>query len=343
MPYFALALLSLSSVQLACVQSADVPVTGDGGAGDEDDTPCNTQVIETWPASGALDVWLQPELSVSLDPPDASADLSLVDGDGQAAAATPAVVDSGAAWRLDLSEPLDADTSYTLQINHCNGSRSISFTTVNDPGAPEDLSTPTVYQLDPTHGRVVHPEYLNTALGPLWPDQPWLLSVHDDGGDLQLRIGGGQGSVQDFCLPTIDIDGASLVDDLHFSLGPTTLPLELDAGTMTLYDASLSATFAYDGGELAGIQLEALVDARDIAELGLMGDTADEVCAELARYGTPCDDCGDGNAWCLDTRWDSWTASRVDAVSELEQIDHVDCHPQCEDSWTNPTCNTAGW
>lgn len=338
-----LPLLATVLTLASCVQTADQPDTGVGGGGDDAGaSSCDSQVVETWPADGATDVWLQPRLEVLLDPPDPGADLRVIDPDGGRPAAAPAVLDGGGFWRLDLDQRLEPGTAYTFEVEHCNGTRIVRFTTVDSPGGPDSLDDPRAYSFQPLYGRLVTPDGLDRALAPLWPDHPWLLSLWQTKDGVGMRMGAGSGAVQNTCIPTQELPTAHLEDDLHLTLGPTSASLGLEPGSVTLHDLVLAGTFAFDGGEIAGLELETTLDARDLVALGLLGDSVEEVCEELARDGVSCEACADGTQACVDARWDSWTASYQE-LATVEEITHLNCHPDCTASYTNPLCDTSKW
>jgi len=334
-------------VAIACIDSALSPDAGSAGVGEDAGVDCGARVVDRSLIDGAEDVWLQPELAVTLDPPDASADLRVVDATGTELRGVPAVTGEGASWRLELDAPLTAGAAYSFIVDHCGGSEQIDFTTVDDPGAPASLSVPRTYSVQPADGRAAEPAGVDRALAPLLPTWPWLLSLVEEGGaeggeGLALRVAAGAGQVQDTCIPTEELPTASLVDGVHFELGPATVRLELEVGTLTLYELELTGTFAHDGDEVAGVTLSAVLDARDIASLSLMGDTPEDVCTAFARQDVACEDCGDGVEQCVRARFDSWTWG-YDAATDVEEILFPDCHPDCADSYTNPVCDTLDW
>jgi len=328
---------------LACIQTAPpVDTAGDGGGADGGGVACDMQVVAQWPADGASDTWLQPTVQVDLSPADPTASLVLKDDQGVAVSATAAYLQEGATVQLQLAEPLAEGATYTVVADTCAGASQWSFTTVDAPGLPAELDSQAVsYRLDPRYGRLLSPAGLDLALAPLLPDGPWLLGVARTDAGLSLRLGASSGQTQDTCVRTQELPDASL-DDTHLYLGPVTASLDLVPGALTLHDLRLQATFAHEGGELAGLELELVLDARDLAALGTLGADRGAVCASLAETDVSCGACADGVLACVSTRWDSITAPIQDGLS-VQDIPSPDCHPDCAASWSNPACNASGW
>ena len=66
-----------------------------------------------------------------------------------------------------------------------------------------------------------------------------------------------------------------------------------------MYQMHLEGTFSPDGADMGGAWIGGLVDTRNLGPLLDIGVGDDVVCEYLTVFGVTCEDCGEGDDFCL--------------------------------------------
>jgi hypothetical protein len=211
---------------------------------------------------------------------------------------------------LAPEEPLAPLTSYTLTVDACEQTWSVSFTT-SAYGSPVEgggenlLDRSWVLEM----GRVnwTEPEGASELLSVFFTE-PLLLGVQRvEGNLLDLLVGIGvftdlNGFEQLQGRGTWDVLGVTLTEQGWFEGRADAIHFTYDGVDIPVYEFGLQGTFSSDGSAIAGASVEGLVDTRNIPLLfGL--DQPDFICTTYAAdYGLECTPCPDGELLCLDLK-----------------------------------------
>ena len=277
---------------------------GNEGTGGDD---CEAVVGDFEPESGTTGFYYRDTFQVTFDEDarDLGATATLVDSAGTDVGVSMSFDDTGFKAELIPSSPLEANTDYTLTVNVCTDSASAAFTT-SEYGAtlgidPTALAGAT-YNFSLGEADYTQPEGLGPVLASFLTE-PLLIGVSEATGS-ELRILGTQGSgsgsdvVPDPAYDIWDFGNASL-DGAYFQSAPTNIELGYDCASIPIYDFTLQGTFAADGSSIGGGSAIGLGDSRDMGCLIGAGSDPAALCNYAAAVGFTCENCPDGNPYCL--------------------------------------------
>ena len=298
--------LVILAAALAACSGSDKDTTGDtGAAGDDDDNACTNSITAQFPENGATDVYYKTDVRFTLVAEDPTATVVLTDAAG--ATVNGSSTSSGllVTWSGDDLQP---STTYTATLTYECGEASVSWTTSNVGGPTTVDLTGRVYGLDPANGQWVQPQGVGDLLASQLGDTQIFLAVTAVGATDITMIGAiGSANVQDECSPSIAFPPANWTDP-YFSLQSDALPLEVSGFTINIENLDLSGAFAPDGSMIAGGSLKGSVDTRPLGEAFGLDGGDNAVCDLVSTFGVPCEDCGNGEIYCLSVWVDSMNA-----------------------------------
>lgn len=294
-----------SSAEFVPRDSGEIVDTDDPGT--TGNTDCDAVVQSFSPESGTTEVYYRAPLEVAFDE-DASAlspTFTLADAAGTEVGTAVTFDDTGFKATVEITEGLEALTEYTLTVDICQSTSAMAFTTSAYGGSLSvDASTlaGATYNFSLGDANYTQPE----GLGPLlasFLDAPLLIGVDTVEGSIVNILGtqgmdSGSGTVPD---PDFDIwdFGPATLDGAYFASSPTDIELQYDCATIPIYDFALDGTFAADGTSIGGGHAVGLGDSRDMGCLLGAGSDPAAICNYAATFGFACDECPDGNPWCL--------------------------------------------
>ena len=327
MKRYALPLLALPFL-LSCTKNA-------ADTGPTDDS-CGVEIDETLPATGQTDWYYRSALSFELSDPDDTAVLS-VDG----VSGTSSLSDDAEMVYFTPDVPLSPNTSYTATLEYCTGSASVDFSTseLGDPVDPDSLVGRT-HALDLGSGRIVIPEGVGSLLEG-YLDYTIFLGVDSASADSILLVGAVANeedpTQQDYCTPTLDFPEADFSESPYYVIGPANTTLDVAGYSIEIGELFVSGTYSSDGTWMGGGVLAGSIDTRPLG--ALLGDDEEEgaICDLVGGFGVDCENCTDGEPFCLAIEIVDMTAEEADGLS-LEVIEMENCHEQCPDSASNSEC-----
>ncbi len=132
-------------------------------------------------------------------------------------------------------------------------------------------------------------------------------------GTLDVLLAPAAGGAQDLCQVSHGFDADYGADPfLTADLGSFTWSVEgLD---LDVLGGTLEATVAPDGSWLSGAELTMVTDTRGLNDLFLLPPGDDQVCEFYAALGIACEDCGNGDEYCLSYRVVDVPAEEVPAT-----------------------------
>ena len=302
--------------------SAPADDTGHPDTQDTQDStpPCTATVVSNFPEDGATDVALDATPSVVLSEADPSATLeSDIPG-------TFTVSDDGLTLTWVADGALDPDTTYSVSTTTCASSDSFSFTTIAAE-TPSFLVDRT-WELDLAGGTITEPALLDSLIGDSLV--PGLLGVSAAGpGTVDLRVAAyddTDASVhQDYCLATSDVDGASYDAGVVHGYADEIWVTLIAGDPVPVYHLDFSGEWSDDGTEFSHGVLQGQLDARYVSDW--MSMTADQLCALATTFGFPCDDCPDGEKYCVGMRIEDLSGAEIPTT--LVEVTASDC-PGCD-------------
>ncbi|HCH62824.1 MAG TPA: hypothetical protein DFR83_08475 [Deltaproteobacteria bacterium] len=240
---------------------------------------------------------------------------TLTDGAGDAMSATFAFDETGFSAEITPEQTLDPSTAYELAIDVCGNSATTDFQT-SDLGLPvrdglESLDTNT-YVFNIGDASFTEPAGLGAVLTSFM-DTPLLLHVMDASSstvDLAL-MQGRERSDGSFDVDSDVIVFSSRPLDVAFFELETDWSIEYGCATIPMYEMALQGTFSSDGERIGGGRLTTLLDTRDMGCLAGLGSDPDAICSLGDTFGVSCEDCPDGNPWCMSTHARLETFERV--------------------------------
>ena len=120
---------------------------------------------------------------------------------------------------------------------------------------------------------------------------PWILGAQgyrDDLGNYQ----------QSATEPTFDFPLSQWPEKPFFEVIAPTVDISVQGVSVSIYDFSLSGTFAPDGSSLGGAKVQGLGDTRNMGPL-IGKDDPGAICEQAASLGVSCTDCPDGSPYCM--------------------------------------------
>ena len=102
---------------------------------------------------------------------------------------------------------------------------------------------------------------------------------------------------QDLCAATADLADGDLSANPYFVVGPTELTMEASGVAITLFELEVSGVFVDDGDAIEDGEITGLIDTRPLDSLVGGGEGA--VCDLVGSFGASCEDCPDGDTFCL--------------------------------------------
>jgi hypothetical protein len=350
-------IIALLPLALAC--DSETSVLNENTSPDTDpviDTPdCDGMARVLSPASdGQSDFYFRDEISFEINQGEDEALITLADAQGEPITGTtwvdPVTLTEG--WtRLVFTPdgPLAPSTAHTATLSYCGGSPAVDFSTsaLGTPMENPEVISGRIFEIDLATARVTQPSQVAQALLTL-VDHSLMVSVdHADLNGLELTIAAAQRvtGIQDTCIPTLNMEvEGDLAGPPTFSVGPVDFEFDLAGYAVTLFDATVDATFAADGSYFAGGRLSGTLDARDIVD-ALAGrgvlpiEDADAICEVITQVGLACTPCADGEDLCLNIEVEQVQGELTE--HRIEVIADFDCHEGCEDACENEDCTTA--
>ncbi|TNE90883.1 MAG: hypothetical protein EP330_07135 [Deltaproteobacteria bacterium] len=302
----------------ACTEG-DTDTDADSDSDSDTDTDCPNRVEEVFPRVGTTDAYVGTTIEARLDVPDANAVLAVPGVVGTSAIDGTRVV-------FTPSAPLTPSTAYTPLITwgfDCELTWDFSTSAAGAPVDPSLLVGKT-YDLDLESGRFVKPEGVGSLLGKYLGRAPLLLGVTSASStEVALRVApANDASTQDVCQQSIDVT-APLDTPLFGPTDPFSFLLPVEGVTAPVDDASLSGAFGPGGDSLAGVRLTGRIDTRPLVELIETGGAPEALCDLSASIGVYCEDCGNGDVFCLPLEVDSLQATAV-SIALADQSDPYD-------------------
>ena len=309
--------------------------TDDNDDNDENDDSCTVELESSTPDDGEAGVYWRDAIVVTLDGPDETAAVTVVDGAGNAVDGETANTDGLVTWTA--LDGLTPSSEHTATLAWCGGEEAVSFTT-SDLGSPLETDIDgNAYLLDLGSATLVEPAGLGAFLdGAL--DIQLLVSVAVVGSELDF-IGAATEdgtSEQDECAPTFGFERIDFSAEPFFEAGPIDLPVDILDTSLTLWGMYLSGTFEADGGGMSAMGLEGALDIRELGPAfgdltgGLIDLTdPDTACGTITLFGVSCQACpsGDGD-YCIGVDLDDIEADLTD--STVVPIEPEDISDECE-------------
>ena len=331
----------------SCVDENDAdetaPDANDGEGEDTDvnddddgnDDSCTVELDSTSPADGDAGVYWRDAIVFSLDGPDETATVSVIDGNGAAVSGDLENDDGLVTWTA--LNGLTPSSEHTATVAWCGGEEAVSFTT-SDLGAPLETDIDgNAYLIDLGSATLVEPAGLGAFLdGAL--DIQLLVSVAVVGSELDFIGAATEADTleQDECAPTFGFERIDFSAEPFFEAGPIDLPVDILDTSLTLWGMYLSGTFEADGGGMSAMGLEGALDIRELGPAfgdltgGLIDlSDPDTACGTIGLFGVSCQSCpsGDGD-YCIGVDLDDIEADLTD--STVVPIELEDISEECE-------------
>ena len=317
------------------------------GGDSTDDTgtidPCVANSVEdVFPADGVTNAYYRTVIDIELDDADDSATLTVSAGGSAVAGTTTA---DGNMLTFTPDSPLSSSTEHEVEITWADGACTVttSFTT-SDVGAA--ISDPSglignAYDLDLESGRFVEPAGIGSLLGKFLGDVTLYLSVTDVGTS-DITMVGALGdetdpTQQSACDPTIPFPTADFSDNPFFEVDATGSTTTISAAGLDIAidDLRVSGAFAPDGSYISGGVLAGSIDTRPLVDLVEEGGAPEAICDLAASIGVECEDCGNGEVYCLSLFVDNLSAALATgtSISEINDVctDVADAVNVCPD------------
>jgi hypothetical protein len=313
---------------LACQPTIDAERLLDTGwfedTGSFDSETCPHYVAETSPVAGTADWYWRDAVTVWGNTRKADFyDAKLFDADGFLVADEEVWDDVANTFTLGADLVLAADTEHRLQVDDCRGRTEVTFTT-SSFGAPllHEASSlvDTTWNVDLVSAEWVEPGGFS-ALMALYFTVPLLVGVQwADDETIDLKGAAGYETTEGALLqdpyeaswefPRADFTKAPFfkaqTEEVRFTYAGFAIPVT---------DFELSATISADASELGGGVIEGLGDTRYLG--GIIDSSNPDpatVCNLAATVGATCQDCPDGEPYCLFLQAEQVTAERVDGL-----------------------------
>lgn len=305
-----LGVTTLAVFALCSGACAPGPAGQDSGEGMVD---CDVTIDETWPAQGATDAYWRDAVEFRLSGPDSTA-LVVADFDG-----AQSWEDDGTSLVYTPDAPLEPSSSYTVGLDYCHGSPSITFETssyglpIEDPEALPGQA----YLVDLTAGRFVTGGSMAEGLSMFFTRSILfeVLSVGHDELSIRAGVSTARGEAQDPCYLSVDIDEVDGEEAPYFELSIEDFTFGAYRGELRMYEFTMRGTIAPDGSSVGGVSYEVTVLAEELA--GILGVEPDRICDLLDDLGASCEPCpGSADESCVTVGADRIEAPRLDAGIE---------------------------
>jgi hypothetical protein len=350
-------IIALLPLALACETQTNV--LNENTTPDTDpviDTPdCDGMARVLSPASdGQSDFYFRDDIAFEINQGEEEAEITLADAQGEPVPGTTwlDVVVLTEGWtRLVFTPdgPLAPSTGHTATLSYCGGSPTVDFSTsaLGTPVHSPEVISGRTYEINLSAARVTQPSQVAQALLSLVDHSLMVFVDHADLNGLDLTIAAADKitGIQDTCIPTLNMEvEGDLSGPPTFSVGPVDFEFDLAGYGVTLFDATIDATFAADGSYFAGGHLSGTLDARDIVD-ALAGrdvlpiEDADAICEVISQVGLECTPCADGAVLCLNIEVEQIKGELTE--HPIEVVSDFDCHEGCEDACENEECTTA--
>ncbi len=301
MPLFAL---------LAC-PGPDTNATKDSGdpSGNPDDSGdtganCEVHLTSISPTDGAVSVFYRDLLVLSFDGDGSAATIAVTDDAGTAVAVTEAWQDGNVQVWLDAE--LSAATTYDVAVSLCGNDYATSFTT-SDVGKPLEVQYESMvgrtYAFSLNEANITTPSIIE-GFDDDYFTQPLLFMIQeaDESGVTFLGAPGvkdGSTYSQDTEAPTWDFPAADFTEQPYFETHADYIELAYRGTPIPISDFAFTGVFLADGSAIVEATVEGLVDTREMYEFLGLPENPEAICDYASGFGVYCEECPDGNAYCL--------------------------------------------
>ena len=289
-------------------EETDVPSGIDTGWFDDTDhlVPCEDLVTSANPVDGDTDWYWREPIRVRVETEGADAYAAEVRQEGIPLTSELVWDESGLAFTLDTPVPLVPETDHQLVLVDCQGTTVHQFRT-NAFGLPLTEGTGSLwgntYVVDLAAAEWIEPGGFGSILQ-IYFSAPILVGVtYAQGSDIDLMGAVGYRNdlgeiLQDPTQDTFDFPVAANTDLPWFQASSDIL-VTIDGVPITIYGFELSGTFAPDGSALGGATVEGLGDTRAMGALVDRPGDEGALCEMAGSLGAQCQDCPDGEPYCL--------------------------------------------
>lgn len=319
-----------AALLVACSGEKSGSPTGDtgGSVGDDDDDSCGNGVATRFPASGDVDVYFRTDVRFGLNAEETTATIAVADSAGATVNGTTSVAGPLVTWSGDDLAP---NTAYTATLTYSCGTDQITFTTSATGTATGIDLTGRVYALDLANGDWVKPPGVGALLASQLADTQVMVSpTAQSATDITMTGAIGSAGVQDLCSPTIAFPPATWSDP-SFSLSSDILPLVVAGFTIEIQNLDLSGAFAPDASRIQGAALLGTIDTRPLGVAFDLGSTDNAVCQLVSTFGVSCEECTDGEPYCLSVYIDAVDAPYLNGTTLVPRSDaDIAADPACQ-------------
>lgn len=301
---------------------ADADTDADGDSDSDSDADCDAIVESTVPRDGTTDVYHRSAVEFELSEPDDDAEIT-------------ASFDGELSWRGNTAvytplEPLDLDSQYSATLDYCGGIETIEFRTsdIGEPMEDADDLVGHTFALNLGDARFVEPPGIGTLLKE-YLTVDYLLGITEVGRgsiDMIMALGREESDPpeQDFCNVTLAAPTADFADAPYFETEAQTVEMNVSGYTVEIYDMQFGGTFAADGESIGGIVFVGTMDTRALYPLIDADGDEGTMCELVPSFGVECEECPDGEPYCLRLHLDNATADEVRGLTLLD-IDDAGC------------------
>ena len=281
----------------------------DVGDDDDDDDGCSVELAAEFPEDGATNALFRTDVIATLSEEDPGASIE-VDG-----VAGMSMVE-GVLVSFTPDAPLAPNTAYTATLTTSCGTESWSFTTSDLGGATNEAElTDGSYSLNLSSGTWILPPGVGKFIGDLVGDVEVLFGVTAvNATSLEMigALGDGSGN-PDICYPTLDIPVDPTWENPYFELEAPQLLIAVEDLEIAIDEFYLGGAFTTDASAIEGGVLRGFIDTRPL--VGAFDATTDgAVCDLVTLVGVECENCGDGQPYCLSVWVTDIVAAKVPTV-----------------------------
>jgi len=323
---------------LALATLAGCP-TSDGttdDTGDGVDVTCDNGIVEFFPDDGDAAVYYRTSIEIEFEDGEGSGIEVMVSQGGTAVTGTEEWI--GDRWIFWPDSPLMSSTAYDVDVTYSCGTPSISFTTSETGGATSTSLVDKSYLLNLADGRFVEPAGVGSLIGTFLTDVYVIVGVNSEDTVAStlamsgaLGVDNGAGVEQDMCTPTIDFPiDADYSENPYFSVEGENVPIAVEGFEIEIGSMEITGAFSPDATYIDGASLAGKIDTRPLGELFDLGTDENAVCDFLATLQLACEDCGNGEVFCLSMVVDSMDADELPGVTLVPLTqDDVDANADC--------------
>lgn len=335
MKHYLFGLMALAT--LGGCPTTDDGTTDDGTTDDgtTDDT-CDNGIVEFFPDDAATGVYYRTSIEIEFEDGEEEGIEVMVTQAGTAVAGTEEW--AGDRWIFWPSEPLTSSTEYMVDVTYSCGTPSIAFTTGEVGTATTDSLVDRAYLLDLAAGRFVEPAGVGSLIGTFLTDVYVLVGVsaEDTGAQTLTMLGAlgiddGGDIVQDTCSASIEFPiDADYAANPYFEVAGENVPIAVEGFEIEIGSMEITGAFAPDASYIDGASLAGKIDTRPLGELFDLGTDENAVCDFLGTLQLACEDCGNGEVFCLSILVDSMSADELADVTLVPLTqDDVDADADC--------------